>query len=411
MYRARELRKMLDSAKRDRRVDDPLEYVVGELTNVLESGDVKPSEFSLRDLFVELMPGGQERVNNWERAAKRGQQVTEGALAVDSADFSRITGQLVFSAVLDAYKLSTGISDQLATTFPSQFLDSEKVPGIAATADQYEQEIPEGHPYPLVGMAARDIRLPRAEKRGGILPITREAIIKDRTGKLLENAATVGQGMGLNKEKRIIRMFIGSIENAYNFKDETRDVYANAGMGFDNLGTEILTDFTDIRLLSELFYAMSDPAINEPLDVAPTTIVCGNTLAWQARSIIRNVKVREGNITAAPAIQGENEGNRIPFDLTIIHNEFLIRELILQTTLGGLVSGNRGLANAHWWFGNPKAAFVYKEIWALTTEEAPMNNEEQFNSDVWHRVKVSEMGVPGCREPRAIIRSGGTVAS
>ncbi len=409
MYRARELRKMLDSAKRDTRVDDALEYVAGELTNVLESGDVKPSEFSLRDLFVELMPGGQERANNWERAAKRGQQVTEGALAVDTADFSRITGQIVFSAVQDSYKLATGISDQLATTFPSQFQDSELVPGIAATADQYEDEIPAGHPYPLVGMAARDIRLPRAEKRGGIIPITREAIIADRTGLLLQEAATVGKGMGVNKEKRIIRTFIGAVPS-YEFKGTARATYANAG-GFNNLATEILTDFTDIRILSELFYAMSDPSINEPLDVAPTTIVCGNNLAWQARSIIRNVKVREGDITAAPAIQGENEGNRIPFDLTIIHNEYLIRELILNTTLGGLTSGNRGLANAHWFFGNPMAAFVYKEIWALTTEEAPMNNEEQFTSDVWHRVKVSEKGVPGIREPRAIIRSGGTVAS
>jgi len=83
----------------------------------------------------------------------------------------------------------------------------------------------------------------------------------------------------------------------------------------------------------------------------------------------------------------------------------------LQTGNGGLTSGTRALANAHWWYGNPKKAFVYKEIWGLTTEEAPMNNEEQFRSDIWHRVKVSENGVPGVMEPRAIIRSGGTVAS
>jgi hypothetical protein len=411
MFKARELRKMIDSAKRNPKVSDPEQFIKGEITYLLTEGGAKPEDFSLQDLFVNLIDGGQELCNDWARASKRGQQVTEGAGAVDTADFSRITGQIVFSAVQDSYKLETGISDRLVTNFPSVFLGTELVPGIAATADQYADPIPEGFPYPLVGMSATDIRLPAAEKRGGIIPITREAVIADRTGKVLQEAGTVGQGMGINKEKRILDVFIGAV-NPYEFKGETRNTYSNAAMGFDNLSTEILTDFTDIRILTELFYAMSDPSINEPLDVAPTTIVCGNELAWQVRSVIRNVQVRQGDITGAPFIQGINDGNRIPFDLDIIHNEFLIRQLILGHNADGVLASNtRALANAHWWFGNPKAAFVYKEIWSLTTEEAPMNNEEQFRSDIWHRVKVSEMGVPGVREPRAIIRSGGTVAT
>lgn len=408
LSKGRELRKMIVSAKKDKRIDDPEEYIKGEMAHFLESDG--PEGFSIQDLFVNLIPDGQELCSDWNRTHKKGQQVLEGAGAVDTGDFSRITGQLVFSAVQDSYKLETGIADRLVTTFPSQFQRSELIPGIAATADQYADEIPENHPYPLVGMSATDIRIPRGEKRGGIIPITREAIIADRTGKLLEMARTVGTGMGLNKEKRVLQVFIGAVPT-YEFKDEARATYADAAMGFDNLTTEILTDFTDIRIASDLFYAMSDPSINEPLDVAPTTIVCGDNLAWQARSIVRNVQVREGNITAAPAIQGINDGNRIPWDLEIIHNEFLIRELILGTTLGGLTSGTRALANAHWWFGNPKKAFIYKENWALTTEEAPVNNEAQFTSDIFHRVKVSEKGVPAVREPRAIIRSGGTVAS
>ncbi len=410
MYKARNLRKMIESAKRDPDIDDPAQYIQDHMTYLLTEGGEKPENFSLQDLFVNLIDGGQELCNNWARAHKKGQQVTEGTGAVDTGDFSRITGQLVFSAIQDSYKLATGISDKLVSNFPSEFQESELVPGIAATADHYEQEIPEGHPYPLIGMAATDIRLPRGEKRGGIIPITREAVIGDRTGKLLQEARTVGQGMGINKEKRILRMFIGAVPS-YVFKDEARATYHDTDMGFDNLHTEILTNFSDIRIVTQLFDAMSDPTNNEPLDVSPTTIVCGNDLAWQARSIVRNVQVREGDVTAGFGYQGENEGNRIPFDLEIIHNDFLIRELILQTGEGGLTSGNRALANAHWWFGNPKAAFVYKENWALTIEEAPMNNEEQFRSDIWHRVKVSEKGVPAVREPRAIIRSGGTVAT
>jgi len=37
-----------------------------------------------------------------------------------------------------------------------------------------------------------------------------------------------------------------------------------------------------------------------------------------------------------------------------------------------------------------------------------VNNEEQFTSDIWFRLKVGEYGVPGIREPRVVVRSDGT---
>lgn len=414
---------MIDAAKRDKAIEDPVQYIKEQMQFQLSEG-LKAEEYGLNDLFVNLVDGGQERVNDWARAGRKGQQIVESATAVTTADFALIAEQLAFSVVLDAYTLATGISDKLATTFPSVYQETELIPGVAVTSDEYATPIPEGKPYPLVGMTPSTIRLPAAEKRGGILPITREMIIRDNTGLLLQRAQTVGQGMGLSKEKRIIDTFIGA-DPSYIRKEEARATYAvsaaGTNMGFTNLGTEILTDFTDIRILSDLFYAMSDPDINEPLDVSPTTIVCGDNLAWQARSIVRNVQVRDGTgarvARATPTVGvdtdiiGINDGNRIPFDLEIVHNEFLIRRLIARTGAGGLTSGDRALSNAHWWFGNPMKAFVYKEIWAMTSEQAPLNNEAQFEKDTWFRIKVSEKGIPGIREPRAIIRSDGTVAT
>lgn len=413
MLKAKYLHRMFDAAKRDKTIDDPAGFMKEQIQFQLQEG-LKPNEYGLRDLFVNLVQDGHEMLGDWEQRSGSGMQVTESASAVTTADFALIAEQLAFTTVMDAYKLASLVGDQLVSPFPSSIQESEEIPGIAVTADAYATPIPQSKPYPLVGMQPSVVRIPAAEKRGGIIAITREMVIRDRTGLLLQRAADQGTGMGLNKEKRIIDTVIGA-DASYNRKNEARATYANSAagsnMGFDNLATEILTDFTDIRLLDEQFNAISDPDINEPLDTVPTTIFCGRDLSWQARSIVRNVQVRQGDTTAAPAIQGVNEGNRLPFDLQILSSEHLIRRLIARSGEGGLTSGTRALANAHWFFGNFKKAFIYKEIWALTNEQAPPNDEAQFTSDIWHRFKVSENGVPAVREPRLALRSGGTVAS
>lgn len=414
--KARNLRRMIDSAKRDQkagRIDDYREYIKDQMRFQFTEG-LKPNEYGLRDLFANLVPSGNEMLMDWEQRSESGMPVTESASAVTTADFALIAEQLLFTTVMDSYNLASLVGNQLVSPFESTIQESEIIPGVAVAADEFDTPIPEGKPYPLVGLQPSTIRLPAAEKRGRILHVTREMIIRDRTGLLLQRADSLGDALGINKEKRILDTVIGA-DPSYVRKDEARATYADSAAGtnmaFDNLATEILTDFTDVRLLDEQFNAISDPDINEPLDIIPTAILCGRDLSWQALSVVRNVQVREGNITAAPAIQGINEGNRIPFPLNVISSEHLIRRLIARNGDGGLTSGTRDLANAHWWFGNFPKAFVYKEIWGMFSEHAPLNNEEQFGSDVWFRLKVGEYGVPGIREPRVVIRSGGTVAS
>jgi len=407
-YRARNLRNMIASAKREQKagtIDDYKEYIKDQMRYQLSEG-MKPSDFGLLDLFENLVSDGGEML--------RGEQVSESAGNVTTADFALIGEQLVINAVMEAYSLASLVGDKLVTVFPSDIQETEEIPGVAVAADEFDTPVPQGHPYPLIGLQPSIIRLPAAVKRGRILQITREMIKRDRTGLLLQRAGSAGEALGLNKEKRILDTVIGA-DPSYVRKNEARATYADSAagtnMGFDNLATEILTDLTDIRLLDEQFNAISDPDINEPLNTTPTTILCGRDLSWQAKSIVSNIQVRDGDITNAPAIQGINSGNRLPFDLEIIRSEHLIRRLMARTGEGGLTSGTRALANAHWFFGNFKKAFKYKEIWGIFSEQAPMNNEAQFTSDVWFRLKVGEYGVPAAVEPRVVIRSGGTVAS
>ncbi len=396
---------MIASAKRDQKagkIDDYREYVKDQMHYQLSEG-MEPSDFGLRDLFENLVPEGREMLG--------GEQISESAGAVTTADFALISEQLLIRVVLDAYSLAALVGDQLVTTFQSDIQETEVVPGVAVVADEFNTPIPQGKPYPLIGLQPATIRLPAAEKRGGIVAITAEMVRRDKTGLVLQRAESAGTALGINKEKRIIDTVTGA-DASYVRKEEARPTYetsaAGTFMGFTNENDHPLVDFTDIREMDETFNAISDPDINEPLDTVPTTILCGRDLSWQARSIVRNVSVREGNITAAPAIQGENADNRIPFDLQIIRSEHLIRRLIARNGEGGIVAANRAAANPYWFFGNFKKAFRYKEIWALFQEQAPAMNEEQFNADIVFRLKVGEYGVPAVWEPRVVIRSDGT---
>ncbi|KKK56904.1 hypothetical protein LCGC14_3059840, partial [marine sediment metagenome] len=239
MLRARNLKKMIESIRRDKRITDKADFIKQEMQFQLSEG-LKPSEYGLRDLYENLVQGGRETVRDWDR----GEQITESAGAVTTADFALIAEQLLITTVQEAYNLAALVGNQLVSPFPSSIQESEVIPGIAVVADEFATPIPEGKPYPLVGLQPSTIRIPAAEKRGRILPITREMIIRDRTGLLLQRAQTLGEAMGLDKEKRILDTVIGA-DASYVRKDEARATYvvsaAGNNMGFTNLSTEILT--------------------------------------------------------------------------------------------------------------------------------------------------------------------------
>jgi len=371
----------------------------------ISSGELSMHDFSLRDMAENLIPDGREFVRLINPRRRSGQAIFEAVDAVDTSSFSHITGQLIFSTINEAMKLDTLIGDELVTIMPSVLQDREIIPGISNASDEFADEITEGFPYPAVGLSEEYVEIPRAEKRGGILGITREMIIADRTGVLVDRARTIGSGLAIRREKSIINVFIGAV-NPYVRNGEARITYHDTDMGFDNIITDALANYTDIQAAETAFRRMRDPNTGEPLGHSPDTIVVVPALLWLARRIINSTEYRVGNIAAAPGVQTVS-GNPIPFNLKILSNEWL-RDLLLAADGVAGLDTDGAKVDAFWFIGKPKASFVWKEIWPLSVEEAPQNNEAQFTSDIWMRFKCSYKGVPGVREPRLMIRSDGT---
>jgi hypothetical protein len=276
--------------------------------------------------------------------------------------------------------------------------------------DSFDGNVTEGEPYPDVGLSEQFITIPAAEKKGGIIGVTKEALIADRTGILIERMRSIGKALGIRREKSIIDVAIGAV-NPYSWKGEDRLTYgdgATAGeaLGFINETAEALVNETDIQVAENLYRRMRDPATNEPLGFSPNVLLVTPALEWQARGIINATQIREGAVGAAPA-QQQIGATRMPGwaqNLSILSNEWVRDRLLaaIAASAGGWGGLDEDLA---WFLGTPQAAFVWKEIWPLTVEEEPPNSPAQFEQDVVMRFKASYKGAAGVREPRLMIVS------
>ena len=385
------------------------------LQEAFDKKDITPDDFSIKDMFKGMVSDGGELMDNWERDRRRGGHITEAIHAIDTGAMANITGQVFFNAIQDAMTMETFIGDSLVSPFPSNLQDEEKVPGISVVAEEFAANVTEGEPYPSIGLSENYITIPAAEKKGGIIGVTKEILIADRTGILIERMQSLGSGLGLRREKSIIDVAIGAV-NPYSYKGEARLTYgdgvtAGQALGFINEATPALVDYTDMQEIAEVFYAILEADTNEPLSHAPTTLICTRNLSWTAKAVLRDTTVELVDRAAAAGQIGSIGANRIPadFQVQIATNEWVTQAILAANGgAGGITAADRDAANAYWWIGNPTKAFCWKVIWPLTVVEEPTNSVVDFEQDVVMRFKASYKGVAGVREPRYMVRSDGT---
>ena len=180
---------------------------------MLQTQKMRAEDFSIRSLAEALVPDGREWLDSMD--PRRGGFIQEAGDAVDVTAFSNITGQIIYSKIMEAYQREEFVVSRLVDTIPTRF-DGEKIAGITGITDDI-QEIRPGMPYPALGFGEDYIETPSTTKRGFIVPVTKEAIFFDRTHQILSRAAEVGEILGLNKEKRLLDLVIGAA-NTYNWR-------------------------------------------------------------------------------------------------------------------------------------------------------------------------------------------------
>jgi len=143
-----------------------------ELATALQEGQLDRSRFSIRNTFRQFVEDGNEMIESFSpRNQADGMRLLEAGGAVDTTAFSNITGQFVYSTVLEQFQSPTFIAGDLARTVPTEF-NGEKIPGVGGLGDA-TKPIGEGEDYPTAGVGEEWIETPETDKHGVIVPVTK----------------------------------------------------------------------------------------------------------------------------------------------------------------------------------------------------------------------------------------------
>jgi hypothetical protein len=335
--------------RRRYQADGP-EKTVSHLREALTQGDLKAEDFSIRDLAEGLVPDGHDWVRTMDPRNSGGVSLLEAGEAVDLTAFLNVTGQVIYSKILEAYTQEAFVVSKLVITIPTR-MDGEKIPGIGPIKDGVADVAP-GMPYPHVGFGEDYIETPSTMKHGLIVAVTREAIFFDRTNLVLSRAAEVGEVLGLNKEKRLADLVIGATNN-YKWKGTAYNTYytsAGGGPWVNELAGNELIDWTDVDAAEQLMADVLDPNTGEPVLVQPSAILVMPAYRHAAARVINAAEI---HYTASG--QPTTTYSRNPLASYRVADSRLVYRRIVA-------SGVAADAAKKWWFvGDFQRAFAYME--------------------------------------------------
>lgn len=379
------------------------ERCVTETLALLESKELRPSDFSIRDVAEATL--GREWVDNLE--PKRGRLVRPlleaGVDAVSYGHFSNITGQILFTATKDAYESEDFVFTPLVPMKSSKIQDMEKIPGISRLGDESEV-VGEGDAYPLLGVSEDYVETAAKVKRGCIVPVTKEAVFGDLTGLLLDRCKEGGYALGLGLEKRVIDALIdenGGAKSAalgghrYHWRGTSYASFQTLTPWINVKTSNGLVDYTDVQNAWQLLMNMRDPFTGEPILVQPTHIIVTTGNLWTAQRILNAVQTRTDSNLAA------GNTNYVTIDANKPIQENLPGLKIAYSRL----LDDRAATDTDWWLGNPAKALVRMANWDLAQEEAPANSYEAFHRDIVFMHKSSLKDVVSVVEPRVLIEN------
>jgi hypothetical protein len=369
---------------------------VEHLSEALGQGQLKPEDFSLRDLAEALVPDGHHWVRMLDPRNAGSVNLLEAGEGIDATAFLSVTGQIVYHKILEAYRQEAFVVSKLVETIPTR-LDGEKIPGAGRIRDEIVEVHP-GMPYPNLGFGEDYIETPSTAKHGLIVPVTREALFFDRTNLVLSRAAEVGEVLGLNKEKRLIDVVIGAVNN-YRANGTDYDTYyaaAAAGPWVNELGSNALVDWTNVDAAEQLFADILDPTTGEPVLVVPNTVLVMPAYRHAANRVL---KASEISYTAAGAATTTSAANPMT-GYRVADSRLVYRRII--------AAGQSAEAAKSWWFlGDFRKAFAYMENWPITVTQSPLGSDADFNQDIVVRFKASERGAAAVLNPRYVVKCTG----
>ena len=363
---------------------------------------VKAKQLTLKDLdynrlFFEAFGYGQGMT--WLRDMDSPiQRLEENAGAISTAAFQDLTDPFVQNVFIEAYNLPAA---EFSALIPEQATTKrwEIIRGVGQIGDE-AQVVGEGKEFPEVGMSADWIQTPEVLKRGMTVSVTKETILFDETGLVLQRAQNAIEYLRWNREKRAINCVIDAGESGtekyrYIWQGTSYATYQTSTPWINSF-SNTLSDYGDVQDAWMKLLAMTDPQTGEPIMLEAKHMVVPAGLATTTMFALTGSVSR-----AAPgyATSGNPTKTEIANPVqTLIGNIQVVgqRSQLLRSTLGN---------DTTWFLGDLTKAFVYKQAIPFTVKNQGEDGYAGFQRDIVQRWRVSEMGTYATIQPRAIIKS------
>lgn len=360
----------------------------------IESGAIRPRDFSFQGLFEALVPGGAEfmRVTSQYRKSGRSIPLLEAAQATDLSAFANITGQIMFTEIKESMASPEFIFPGLVDSRQSPFPYGERIPGVGKVGDKIGA-VGEGELYPTAGPNEEYVDIAPTTKKGLITNVTREAVEFDMTGKVLDEARDLGYSYGLELEKRGLDVVFGVV-NSYKRNGVATNTYLTTGAYINALASgNGLVDWTSIQTSELLFDAITDPNTGEPVMLRAANLIVPSALKRTANRILMASEVAQVDNQANASTVRTFSPN--PMDTGFYGGPRY------NVVSNAYVKARTGSATK-WFFGDFKRAFRRYFNWDKEITQAADNNEMKFTHDIWARTKISTRDVVGVIEPRCV---------
>ena len=334
------------------------------IKEMLESGDLMPEHFSLREVWEAF----ERDANGMVRS------LTE---AVSSDMFPKITGEMINSALIKAYATIPTIGDKLTTTTPSR-MEVETYAGFDAA--EGPEEVQQGAPYNSSNMGEKYVTIPH-QKYGRIIEVTEEMIYFDKTGQLVARAKRIGAKAAQYKEKLIVEGVQDINSNVFRPSGAATAFYRTTASGDRKINSKASTPFGEAGLeqADKLFESMVDENGDYVLiDPANLYGLFPKDLWIQANQMVKSTLVPEGTENAVNIYKGAFTPLSSPY-------------ITAQST-------------STWYYGDFVSDFIWSEVWPLQTFAAKPGHEDEFNKDIKMKAKVRFYGQVGAIDDKHCLK-------
>lgn len=368
-----------------------------KISALFKDGKIKVHDLNLRDIAQATL--GEDGMRAMERCNDEAPMlaVKQEVDPVNLSAFAHITDLLITQGVVEAYNSPDFVGSQLVTEETSR-RDNTREAGLAEISDA-ALVVPEGNEYPDTKFGEDYIDIPKSDKRGLKIGITKEMIFFDETGKVLDMARSVGERVGVSKEKRILQVVLG-ITNNFVRKGVARNTYVLTGTGdprVNALASNPLLDWNDIDELNQLFVGMVDDRTTpEPIMVKPNVLIHSPAKTMNIARILTATEIRKSTNAAVDTTIGSNPLATMP--IKTVTTPWFDNLLVAS----GVTAAR---ARDYWYMGEPKRAFRYRTLFPLTVIAANPNNPAEFERDVVAQFRASERGVAYSRAPWLMAKS------